>query len=56
MGLKTIAYYSGTTAVAIIIGLGVAYMISPGQGVDIATDNLVVPESATQESEGAITT
>lgn len=56
MGLKTIAYYLGTTAVAIIIGLGVAYMISPGQGVDIATDNLVVPESATKEPEGAITT
>lgn len=56
IGLKTIAYYLGTTAIAIIIGLAVAYMISPGKGVDIPTANLEVPETATQESEGAVAT
>lgn len=56
IGLKTIAYYLGTTAIAIIIGLAVAYVISPGKGVDIPTTNLEVPETATQESEGAVAT
>lgn len=56
MGLKTIAYYLGTTAVAIVIGLAVAYAISPGKGVDIPTDNLVIPEKATEEQEGTVAT
>ena len=56
IGLKTIAYYLGTTAIAIIIGLAVAFTISPGKGVDISTEGLVVPEAAAQEQQGAITT
>ncbi|AOV07148.1 dicarboxylate/amino acid:cation symporter [Sporosarcina ureilytica] len=56
IGLKTIAYYLGTTAIAIIIGIAVAYMISPGKGVDIPTANLEVPEAATAEPQSAITT
>lgn len=56
MGLKTIAYYLGTTAIAIIIGLAVAFAISPGKGVDISTEGLVVPEVATQEQPGTIST
>ncbi len=56
IGLKTVAYYLGTTAIAIAIGLAVAFLISPGKGVDISTDNLVVPETATQEQEGPVAT
>jgi len=56
IGLKTMAYYLGTTAIAIIIGLAVAFMISPGKGVDISTEGLVVPEAAAQEQQGVITT
>ncbi|WP_343035050.1 dicarboxylate/amino acid:cation symporter [Sporosarcina jiandibaonis] len=56
IGLKTIVYYLVTTAIAIIIGLAVAFMISPGKGLDISTEGLVVPEAAAQETEGAIAT
>jgi Na+/H+-dicarboxylate symporter len=56
IGLKTMAYYLVTTAIAIIIGLAVAYAISPGKGVDISTEGLVVPEAAAQEQQDAITT
>jgi Na+/H+-dicarboxylate symporter len=56
IGLKTMAYYLVTTAIAIIIGLAVAYAISPGKGVDISTEGLVVPEAAAQEQQEAITT
>lgn len=55
-GLKTVAYYLGTTAIAIIIGLSVAFMISPGKGVDVSTEGLAVPEVAAQEQQGTITT
>lgn len=56
MGLKTIAYYLGTTAIAIIVGLAVAFAISPGKGVDISTEGVTVPEAATQETEGVVST
>ena len=56
IGLKTIAYYLGTTAIAIIIGLAVAFAISPGKGVDISTEGLAIPEAATQEQQGTIST
>ncbi|MEK5069199.1 dicarboxylate/amino acid:cation symporter [Sporosarcina sp. FSL K6-1508] len=56
MGIKTIVYYLGTTAIAIIIGLAVAFMISPGKGITISTEGLTIPEAATQEPQGAITT
>ena len=56
IGLKTIVYYLATTAIAIIIGLAVAFAMSPGKSLDISTEGLVVPEAATQEQEGAIST
>ncbi|WP_370457464.1 dicarboxylate/amino acid:cation symporter [Sporosarcina sp. JAI121] len=56
MGVKTIVYYLGTTAIAIIIGLAVAFAVSPGKGITISTDGLTIPEAATQEPQSAITT
>lgn len=53
VGSKTIAYYMITTAIAIAIGLGIAYLISPGKGLSID-----VPESevAVEETEGVVQT
>ncbi|MER2089303.1 MAG: dicarboxylate/amino acid:cation symporter [Sporosarcina sp.] len=56
MGIKTIVYYLGTTAIAIIIGLAVAFAVSPGKGITISTDGLTIPDAATQEPQSAITT
>jgi len=56
IGVKTVAYYLATTAIAIIIGLAIAFLISPGKGLSISSDGLVAPESATQEPQSAITT
>ena len=56
IGIKTVAYYLVTTAVAIVIGLAVAFMISPGKGVTISTAGLSIPEAAAQEPQSAITT
>ncbi|MDQ0176404.1 dicarboxylate/amino acid:cation symporter [Bacillus chungangensis] len=53
IGMKTIVYYLVTTAIAIIIGIGFAYLISPGNGIDIA-----IPKTPVQinETEGIIAT
>lgn len=56
IGIKTVAYYLITTAVAIVIGLAVAFMISPGKGITIPTEGLAIPEAAVQEPQSAITT
>jgi len=56
MGMKTVAYYLATTAIAIVIGLVVAFAISPGKGLDISADGLAVPEIATAEQQSTITT
>lgn len=56
IGIKTISYYLVTTAIAIIIGLAVAFTISPGKGITISTESLTIPEAATQEPQSAITT
>ncbi|WP_203247219.1 dicarboxylate/amino acid:cation symporter [Sporosarcina beigongshangi] len=56
IGIKTVAYYLATTAVAIVIGLVVAFMISPGKGVTVSTEGLAIPEAAAQEPQSAITT
>ncbi|MBO0601878.1 dicarboxylate/amino acid:cation symporter [Sporosarcina sp. E16_3] len=56
IGVKTISYYLVTTAIAIIIGLAVAFTISPGKGITISTEGLTIPEAATQEPQSAITT
>lgn len=53
IGIKTIIYYLVTTAIAIIIGLGFAYLISPGNGIDIT-----IPQTPVKinETEGIIAT
>ncbi|WJY28953.1 dicarboxylate/amino acid:cation symporter [Sporosarcina trichiuri] len=56
IGVKTIIYYLGTTAVAIIIGLGVALLMSPGKGVDIPAGETAVPEAAAAEPQSAVDT
>lgn len=56
MGLKTVAYYLVTTAVAIVIGLVVAFAMSPGKGLDISTEGLAVPDISTAEEQSTITT
>lgn len=54
IGSKTILYYMVTTAIAIIIGLGIAFIISPGQGLTI--DVSIAENTEVQESEGVIQT
>lgn len=56
IGFKTVAYYFATTAVAIAIGLAVAYAIAPGKGLNVSTEGLVAPEAATQDPQSPITT
>ncbi|MCZ2257889.1 dicarboxylate/amino acid:cation symporter [Sporosarcina sp. G11-34] len=56
MGVKTVAYYLGTTAVAIMIGLAVAYVMEPGKGLTISTEGLEAPQVAAEESQSAVTT
>lgn len=56
IGFKTILYYLVTTAIAIIIGLAIAFAISPGKGVNVDTSGLVVPEAAAAEQQSTITT
>ncbi|MDR7869244.1 MAG: dicarboxylate/amino acid:cation symporter [Tissierellaceae bacterium] len=41
VGGKTLAFYLVTTAVAIVIGLGMAFLISPGIGLDMGAINQV---------------
>ena len=48
VGIKTLAFYLGTTAVAITLALGVGSLINPGKGVvlsQIATSNVSVNET-----------
>ena len=56
IGLKTVAYYLATTAVAIVIGLVVAFAMSPGKGLDISAEGLAVPDVAAEEQQSTITT
>lgn len=56
IGIKTMAYYLITTGIAITIGLAVAFMISPGKGVNIPTGEAEIPEAAVQEQEGPVQT
>ncbi|MEI3613944.1 dicarboxylate/amino acid:cation symporter [Pseudogracilibacillus sp. SO30301A] len=53
VGSKTIAYYLITTAIAIIIGLGFAFVINPGKGLTIDVPNT---EVEVNETEGVIQT
>ena len=56
IGLKTVTYYLATTAIAIVIGLFVAFAMSPGKGLDISAEGLAVPDVATEEQQSTITT
>ena len=46
IGIKTIAYYLLTSAVAVTIGLAFAFLIAPGEGLTIS-----VPETTTEIAE-----
>lgn len=54
VGSKTVAYYLITTAIAIIIGLAFAFLISPGEGLSL--DLASTEEVEVNESEGVIQT
>src|SRR5690625_3343404 len=57
MGIKTVAYYMVTTALAITIGLAVAFALSPGKGVDMpVTDPQMAEEAAEKEPQSIVTT
>ena len=53
IGSKTIVYYLLTTAVAIIVGLAFAFMISPGKGLDL---DVTTKEVEVNETEGVVQT
>lgn len=53
VGSKTIGYYLITTAIAILIGLSMAFIISPGTGLSI---DIPATEAEVNESEGVIQT
>jgi len=53
VGSKTIGYYLLTTAIAIIIGLTLAFIISPGTGLSI---DMPSSEVEVNESEGVVQT
>src|SRR5690625_4504380 len=53
VGSKTIGFYLITTAIAILIGLSMAFIISPGTGLSI---DIPVTEAEVNESEGVIQT
>ncbi|MBM7713209.1 Na+/H+-dicarboxylate symporter [Bacillus thermophilus] len=53
VGTKTIGYYLITTAVAIVIGLGTAFIVSPGKGLSIEVQE---KEVEVNETEGVIQT
>jgi len=53
VGSKTIGYYLITTAIAILIGLGIAFLISPGKGLTIETP---ASDVEINETEGVIQT
>lgn len=57
MGLKTVAYYMLTTAIAIIIGLAVAFALAPGKGLDISIGDPEMTSDVTeQESQSVVST
>src|SRR5690625_5031365 len=53
VGSKTIGYYLITTAIAILIGLGIAFLISPGKGLSITEP---ASDVEVNETEGVIQT
>jgi len=53
IGLKTISYYLTTSAIAVMIGLAFAYLISPGKGLNI---DLPTASPEMNETGGVIAT
>lgn len=57
MGLKTVAYYMVTTAFAIVIGLAVAFALSPGKGLNISvSDSEMANNAVDQEPQSIVST
>jgi Na+/H+-dicarboxylate symporter len=53
LGGKTIAYYLGTSLIAVCIGLGAGVIFSPGSGLDVTLD---ASAATAKESPGVINT
>ncbi|WP_218943927.1 dicarboxylate/amino acid:cation symporter [Bacillus aquiflavi] len=53
MGIKTMAYYLVTTAIAVMIGLSFAFIISPGSGVELTVTETTLEA---QETAGVVQT
>ncbi|WP_018922834.1 dicarboxylate/amino acid:cation symporter [Salsuginibacillus kocurii] len=56
LGGKTVAYYLTTSAIAITLGLGMGYLFSPGEGVDIPEESIDETAAETEETEGVVDT
>lgn len=56
LGGKTVAYYLVTSAIAITIGLGMGFLFAPGEGVDIAPENIDESAAETEETDGIVDT
>src|SRR5690625_3207191 len=52
LGGKTIGYYILTTLMAVLIGLGLGYIFSPGKGIDASSISGDIPEAT--ETDGFI--
>ncbi|SDN89253.1 dicarboxylate/amino acid:cation symporter [Alkalicoccus daliensis] len=56
LGGKTVAYYLVTSAIAISIGLGMGFLFAPGEGVDIAQENIDEGAAQTEGTDGIVDT
>jgi len=54
IGTKTVSFYLVTTAIAIVIGLAVGFLMQPGVGVDMPSD--MVGETPDEESQSVVDT
>ena len=54
VGVKAIAFYALTTLLAIVIGLGCAFVFSPGSGLDLSDASKAVEKAASAPSLGKI--
>jgi Na+/H+-dicarboxylate symporter len=56
MGGKTVAYYLVTSAIAISLGLGMGFLFSPGEGVDIPAESIDESAAETEGTDGIVDT
>src|SRR5699024_10188931 len=54
IGTKTVSFYLVTTAIAIVIGLAVGFLMQPGVGVDMPSD--MVGETPDEEGQSVVDT